>query len=381
MMAGEKMNVEVTKSSKGLQVYMGGGFSSLTPEQAENVAKIPQIERDVTNLKERLPQSGDVPTKEELSDVVADYFEKNPVSCSGVSKAMSESLLALVDCMAFDPHSEYATAIANFKSAWTGSGTDVPVNPPSEDEPIDPPSGGDEENPGEGGDTPPTEDEPTMAVNEQGYISDGLVHFYDGIQTTRDGDVKATTWEDLVGNVDFGGTTSTKKNATGGIKFAAGWIAEGVSTIADTEKATIEVCYKKFEEVTWGSVLFKSNAYYRNISLSTTGNIAIVTDNSTTAFNPNMDGMEITGISALYRSTGGEDCSLYVNGNEVTDRIATSKYNATANPCIGGNAKGSSSSYYPVHADIYSVRIYDRVLTPAEIAVNRANDLTRFGLE
>ncbi len=68
------MNVEVTKSSKGLQVYMGGGFSSLTPEQAENVAKIPQIERDVTNLKERfdqLPEGGSV-TKEELSN----YYTK-----------------------------------------------------------------------------------------------------------------------------------------------------------------------------------------------------------------------------------------------------------------------------------------------------------------
>lgn len=223
------------------------------------------------------------------------------------------------------------------------------------------------------------------------YIRYGLLHMFDGINNTGTGhDGSATTWKDLIGSI-----TLTKH--TGGawtynalhFEPTAGtdelYWEDLTQTSVYTQDMTIEVCIKPTANSGWEEsksavvVNVSSSAAneQRRIMLSN-GDISVggytngTTQFATTGLTTLRD---IKHIAVTYTTLKGS-ADVYCNGNKLTKNAQHTFGDYKHDYLFVGCSLGSSK--YPYLGDIYSIRVYNRVLTDNEIYQNYLTDCARF---
>ena len=239
-------------------------------------------------------------------------------------------------------------------------------------------------------------------VNAFSYIQKGLAACYDGVENAGAGvhDANATTWVDLTGNGNDGTVASGITWAADGCVCTGGVdtpvvIGPSLAAVTGSETFTVEFAGKR--ATTGRGVLFGQYPVNYSVNLEYAGNGSGATDNSLRQhFLRSLDGSETldqrttrasltyaNGDSAtLALTTAPTERGLWKNGvlgvfsdtskserpivNRVTD----------CNSCIGGDFRGGNAVTFIGTCN--ACRLYDRVLTQGELAVNAAVDAVRF---
>ena len=242
----------------------------------------------------------------------------------------------------------------------------------------------------------------SAALTSRSYIQKGLAACYDGVDNAGAGvhDPNAATWVDITGNGNNGTVAS-------GITWAAdGWvctggvdnpilIGPGVAAVTGSETFTME--FTGTRATTGRGVLFGQYAVKYGVNMEYTGNGSGTTSNAlrlhflgglennstlnqyttaaTVAFRngdsatlalttaPTERGLWRNAVLGTFSDTTQSEMPIV---NRVTD----------CNSCIGGDFRGGSSVTFIGTCNAF--RLYDRVLTQGELAINAAVDAVRF---
>ena len=220
-------------------------------------------------------------------------------------------------------------------------------------------------------------------VNAFSYIQKGLVACYDGVENAGAGvhDANAATWVDLTGHGNDGTVGSG--------------IGPGVAAVTGSETFTME--FTGTRATTGRGVLFGQYAVKYGVNMEYTGNGSGTTSNAlrlhflgglennstlnqyttaaTVAFRngdsatlalttaPTERGLWRNAVLGTFSDTTQSEMPIV---NRVTD----------CNSCIGGDFRGGSDVTFIGTCNAF--RLYDRVLTQGELAVNAAVDAVRF---
>lgn len=226
---------------------------------------------------------------------------------------------------------------------------------------------------------------PAFAVSSANYAQrEHLLIQWDGIDNAGAGthDPGATTWKNIAPNA-----TGYDLVLTGGGAWSDGkaLAVNGTSATYDAGAApsckTIEVVFKMAENKA-GVLLYGGNQSTRQLvafSVSgTTGkcyceglaNVAHPT------VNWEFDAEAMRSVAATFDNPGQVATAMFADGEARTDGSHTSAWGLTTQKiAIGAYGNGN----YPWVGEVYTVRMYDCVLTAEEIAANHAIDILRFG--
>lgn len=226
----------------------------------------------------------------------------------------------------------------------------------------------------------------TVTHYVQTYVTSGLIHWYDGINNTQNGhDATATTWTDLVGTNTLTMNNSSyatwETNALNLVGTSGQWL-QGANDSEAPAGRTMEVCVEIAENQTAVIAVLFSNASPYN------GKVAIYSDNTfgvkgCSGNTYTHSGSDLTSLHHIASSFSSENAvnAVYANGSPTTTGSAShSMSGQQTKMVVGQQGATTSGSQYPFKGKIYSIRIYDRILTDAEIAQNYAVDVSRFGL-
>jgi hypothetical protein len=242
-------------------------------------------------------------------------------------------------------------------------------------------------------------------VNAFSYIQKGLVACYDGIENAGAGvhDPNATTWVDLTGNSNDGTVGS-------GITWAAnGWVNTSASAVAKpilvgpslaatTGSETFTMEFTGQRANTARATLFGQYSVDYGVNFEYTANGTSATSNSLRLHFYKALADQVTlnqyttqattfrnGDSATLALTAAPtERGLWKNGvlgtftdtsksaSEIVYRVTT------CNSAIGGDAAREGNSQFPFIGTCHAFRLYNRVLTTEELAVNAAVDAVRF---
>ena len=242
-------------------------------------------------------------------------------------------------------------------------------------------------------------------VNAFSYIQTGLVACYDGIENAGAGvhDPNATTWVDLTGNGNNGtvgrGITWA---ANGWVNTSAAAVAKpilvGPSLAATTGSETFTMEFTGQRASTARATIFGQYSVDYGVNFEYTANGTNATSNSLRLHFFRALADEVTlnqyttqattfrnGDSATLALTAAPtERGLWKNGvlgtftdtsksaSEIVSRVTT------CNSAIGGDAAREGNSQFPFIGTCYAFRLYDRVLTTEELAINAAVDAVRF---
>ena len=199
------------------------------------------------------------------------------------------------------------------------------------------------------------------------YIQNGLVFHLDGIDK---GTLDKTKWVDLVDGITFTEAGGNEVHMTNKITLDRNiyLVGDSLPTFPYTTYS-IEVVFHRYiltqytvVMFNYGGLAFKQNSnYYIGIRNAATG--------SQRFFNDTNDIDMIVSFA---------NTSAMLNG--VMQEVSTGTMHGNNNtyPVIG-SMKDTSSSYTG-KCDIYSIRVYNRLLTQAEMLHNQKVDNIRFGL-
>ena len=204
-----------------------------------------------------------------------------------------------------------------------------------------------------GGPTPPA---------PSGYVTDGLVAHFDGIDKGN----TSGRWESLVGSAYYTLNTHSTVETNAVVMDGAGVIT-GTNRVSIGGKAgTIEVCAENLAAP--GSAIVLNG--------SASGQICFIIGAAGYGFciNGGSNQWNVTKVDLFTCSLNKDRCML--NGT-VTGTIATNNWSSYSDT-IGGRASGSNRYYANIR--IYSIRMYNRLLTEAEMLQNQREDNTRFNL-
>ena len=228
------------------------------------------------------------------------------------------------------------------------------------------------------------------AYTSASYVQDGLIAQWDGIDNAGTGvhNPGAKIWKDLAGNYDL---TLLPKG---------GWSEEGNALVVNGAAAvcsnalpaysTIEVVYKMKKPD--GHILFNSGTdpigAFRFVVFNRDNETSGTTGYFSGALNiasphvvwDSFDPAAIRSMSATYGAAdvwGGVNVlSVYANGVARNDGSAASSWGTgDGHIMIGDRAEAGA---YPWFGEVYTIRIYSRALSAAEIAQNYAIDVARF---
>lgn len=224
--------------------------------------------------------------------------------------------------------------------------------------------------------------EKTIVVSYQAdaptaYITDGLIAHFDAIDKANGDD--SWKWGDLISGNMAGSDMATVFGAgnihdyaefTSGNYMKLGWDIDPATT-----NYTIEVCYSKTagpqKEIMVLEGKGGGNGYIAFATWGTNGEYIITGRNS--------NEQKCFENSGVYPQT----CSVVnqlkciINGTQMAEVATTNYLNADANKrYIAAGSNGAN----PFTGKIYSIRVYNRALSDAEIANNQAYDVIRFGL-
>lgn len=364
------------------------------------------------------------PSQAQISQAVADYIDSHPGALSPLSQATKSALLTIAEKVAYidaNGQSYYnaldaalnAKALLSITAVYTQSGTvyDTDSLDSLKDDLVvtayyDDGTTADVTSAStlsgtltEGTSTVTvTYEEKTASFNvtvthyELGYITDGLIHRWDGIDNTSSGhDSSVTTWKDLIGSydLDFGDTTSGLAWNSNSITFNGAtnsylWSTTGniesavnktVEIVLEPSQSAVQTVAQPFcEGTSTTDAIGKVNIFADN-TVSTQGKSAVTYNTGLSATTA------VRSIVGTFTSTPAVN-KVYVNGSEASVSSKTHSMKNTYNRMIVGASKSSDSNNgYQFTGKIYAIRIYNRNLSAEEIAQNYATDVQRFGLE
>ena len=225
-----------------------------------------------------------------------------------------------------------------------------------------------------------------LGAQTSSYVQDGLVVQWDAENNAGTGfhDSSATIWKDLKGTCDLTLTNSAVWNAAGNALVANGISAVGAPMLPDYQ--TIEVVYKMKDKN--GRIMFNSAKKSRFVIFDPTANSTcrvyfsgdtkddnrVVTKNFT---RPAGDTNEICFAAALYNGGNIVD-DLYCDGAHQCDGEKGNEWAAANVVCIGGRPHSDPAKLNQWTGEVYTVRLYNRRLTKAELAHNNKIDRLRF---
>ena len=216
------------------------------------------------------------------------------------------------------------------------------------------------------------------ALPAAAYIQKGLVACWDGAENAGTGrhNAAATVWRDLVAGREF--TLSNVAVRADAMVFAGSATSFGLLSATDTAatfglaaNGTLEIVYAADTEIRNQLLLQSSTASgiafgIQNATLLTVGNASARRYNFTS-------GTATNRVAVRYASA--MPVSAVANGAAPTTTHSDFWSSANTETTIGTRAS-RASTHFP--GAIYCIRVYDRPLSDAEIALNQAVDETRF---
>lgn len=199
------------------------------------------------------------------------------------------------------------------------------------------------------------------------YITDGLIFWLDGIY--RGG--KPGKWIDLIGGKEF--TLYDVTELTNGVVFSSsGYGTHDGPISTNWADETLEFAV--------GSMSLKNKCFLCPASASPVG-IGYISASTYGAFNINIDGASVDRWSGP--NTGSRisaNSSYAVADGSSINKASTDHWgaNKTTTTYLGCRNTTSRSKY--INGTLYSLRIYSRHLSIAEMQANQVVDVARFSL-
>ena len=219
-----------------------------------------------------------------------------------------------------------------------------------------------------------------QAYTSASYVQDGLVSQWDAIDNEGTGthNPSATVWKDLKGNRDL--TLQGNGTWRRGLAFYTSGPG-AVCASAAPKYLTIEVLCKV---ANGGRILFWSGndrtryvLFDHNLSSPYCRGYFDGSDKSTTAKTPYTPVKCDMPVSLVATYDNADNVTqIFHDGIERTYDVMANTWVAGHTGIVLGDRKTSSN--YPWTGEIYSIRLYDRVLTPEEIVRNYQIDVKRF---
>ena len=236
----------------------------------------------------------------------------------------------------------------------------------------------------------------TYATVKDRYVADGLIAMWDGDDNLGTGvhDASATTWVDLTGR--HAAMTFTNANPTVGANFydvsrGGGFIkdAADIATALNAEACTVEIVCNPVSLVDDGTLFAcvdkdgRRMGWVRSGNGSVNGVVASMEYKHNAFYTPYSNYDMTTNTVRSYTFTYASDaCRVYKNGSPV---VGTSAVNmgmsgdtASAYFSVGQRTSKNGQSVPKANMKVYSVRVYNRILSADEIAANHAQDVLRF---
>ncbi len=215
-----------------------------------------------------------------------------------------------------------------------------------------------------------------------GYVKDGLLLHYDGIKNTGTGhDSTATTWKDLSGNGNDGilnGATWEENSLNfDGIND---FVNVNKSDTISPQNQTIEVVLKcngpsKETSADKRQIFFVKWIGY-TMELNTDNTISYGRSDKTTYLR-SVNKLNHGTIANITATNGNNISTLYFNNiQENQTQTVPAMYSGMNNISIGNYSNGRH-----FNGNIYAIRMYNRVLTEAELAKNYEIDKKRFNIQ
>ena len=213
------------------------------------------------------------------------------------------------------------------------------------------------------------------ALSAHSYVQKGLVNQWDGIdnQGTGTHDSTASVWKDLSGAIDLtlqaGGTWSES-----GLNVS-NLAASGSAGM--TSFKTMEVLYRMTNSA--GSVMFWSGSRDHVCRFSSAGTKCLFNATYGSAAYATLEYDADTDCLLATTVDGNYPVDLFVNGAKVDSpaKQAGGWIDGSSSLQIGNTQAGGS---YPWYGRVYALRLYNRQLTPRELAYNAAVDFVRYGV-
>lgn len=214
------------------------------------------------------------------------------------------------------------------------------------------------------------------------YIQDGLICMFDGIENTDylSHDNYATAWKDLIGNhsMVFAVLPSWVENALildGDANHAPHFSATDIMNAVNNNLLTVEVCACTFGGTAYGNnalfglgrVDYRSFWFWSNARVTARGT------------QTNLPSIIEDGVIAWY-SVG--TTGVFKDGDFVS-YITFGTQKADINDFYVGRIPGfytTVGEYTAILGKVFSIRVYNRVLSAEEIQFNFMIDRERFGL-
>ena len=232
----------------------------------------------------------------------------------------------------------------------------------------------------------------TTISGEMGYVTDGLLLHFDGIQNTLEGhDANATVWEDLTQSGYNGILKNGPTWRDSYLKFDGSddWVNINEINLDNlTIEAVVEYSFSSataereiavnYQNGGYGLSIsnYSPSSYNRNcfvINVSGYGYSAVASDN---LFLPSV-------LYSLSGSYDGNVLNLFENNTKYSvEKVGTvTKTTKNTNFVLGGDPSGEGIAGNYTALKLYSLRIYDRALTDEEVQQNYIVDNERFFVE
>lgn len=237
-------------------------------------------------------------------------------------------------------------------------------------------------------------------ASSRDYVQDGLYYQLDGIENAGRGvhSATATTWTDLTG----GGRDGTFVNASSGFAWSAdslyvyGLTYDNMVTVKalpSLKSFTFEIVFRGDNYEAYGRVWDTEGHKTTNdrfcclIYAGSTGthpSIQIVTDADANFSNlPNLYNMADPINLSVRPSVSGNYVRgpiAYVNGGAISQTVLQGNLSPNSNTADFDIGNRSNNPNRGLNMAVFAIRVYNRILTDAEIAANYAIDKARFNL-
>ena len=220
-----------------------------------------------------------------------------------------------------------------------------------------------------------------------GYVSDGLIAQWDGVDNAATGahDASATAWTDLVGGRQFVFTGAVAVNEEG-VSFPGTTAAYGTLGEADSEATfkkagadggTIEVFFKADDGSSKAAVFQAPGGITVAHFVDGSANQTILSSANSPVLDWGWSAGTFNGVSVTYTNSHPESVNGYlVNGTSCETATTSRSLTASGTATILGGRQ--SKANYMFKGAVYAIRVYDRYLTEEERLQNYAEDVRRF---
>ena len=214
---------------------------------------------------------------------------------------------------------------------------------------------------------------PASAEETPTIVTDGLVSLYKGADTPD-----ATVWEDSVGDNDLPITKNDKNYLAADGLHAEGaqhYFPQAIVDLVNGKAFTVEIVFGDFTSIggDFNTFMNSANDNFALFRRNSNDNLEFKWAGKAGDLRPKAsDGLSLidNGVISITFEAGGS-CCIYVDGT-IVSKVSTDTTMGANNLFIGHAAANKSFS------TVYkSIRFYDRVLTPEEVANNaRADGVT-----